>query len=101
HTQLARFRVAMTQTGQLSNGGIHHRDRAQTPAALTDSWEWAAERDRVYRLDRLVTFSTSRQAENPVRRAVDRLEVLSRRDLDSLLSEHRRVWDERWKSCEI
>jgi kojibiose phosphorylase len=77
---------------------------AQAPAGGPQTgkrWEWMAACGQTYRLDKLVTVATSRDAPDPSEVACMRLEDVVRDGPDAILSAHKQAWASTWQTAGI
>lgn len=103
-TAHSRIQVAMAQSCALFGEDAplrarHWRERQAK--AVADCWEWRAEAGRAYGLERVVAGFTSREAADPLQRAVRHASRAHRAGFAQLLDAHRLQWAERWRAAGI
>ena len=71
------------------------------PGRVAERWEFAAEMGRTYRLVRVVTVHTSRDADEPADAAADRAARLAAAGAERIVREHIAAWRERWRAADV
>jgi kojibiose phosphorylase len=95
--------VALSAWSRLATGARELVQPAleRRAARVVESWDWEAEIGRTYRLDRLVSVHTSRDAERPSEAASRHLDGLVREGVDAVVEAHTRAWEARWQAADV
>ncbi len=95
--------VAFGATSQLITGEHHpcSRDIEMTERRITERFVVPVEIGADYRLDRLVSVFTSREAPQPAAAAVDHANRVLAAGIGSAVAEHKSAWQQRWHHSDI
>lgn len=95
--------VAFASAGQLlAEEGIGIEPEIETgEGKLVERWDFEAEIGKAYRLDRLVSVHTSRDAQQPAEAATRHLEHVVGEGVENILEAHTNAWESRWQASDV
>ncbi|HLE01615.1 MAG TPA: glycosyl hydrolase family 65 protein [Bdellovibrionota bacterium] len=85
----------------LESGEIIFPNISRIENRVAEHWEFEVELGRTYRIDRLITIFTSRDANNPAAHARDHLKLATRKRVETHLRSHLQEWKKRWSVSNI